>query len=118
LELITLFESLALKVVAAVAEIQFEPARHVGREPRTQTDLLPARDAHGVRPERLRGLPSRGRIRHNASMTTILHRIGWIGLTLIAAFLLFAVANDLRADRSTGIPVNHVGAFQALASTS
>jgi hypothetical protein len=51
-------------------------------------------------------------------MTKILHRIGWIGLTLISAFLLFAVANDLRADSSTGIPVDHAGAFQALAGQS
>jgi hypothetical protein len=51
-------------------------------------------------------------------MIKILHRVGWIGLTVIAAFLLFAVANDLRADRSTGIPVDHAGAFQALAGQS
>jgi hypothetical protein len=51
-------------------------------------------------------------------MTKILHRIGWIGLTVIAAFLLFAVANDLGADRSTGIPVDHAGAFHALAGQS
>jgi hypothetical protein len=64
------------------------------------------------------GLPSGWRRRHNISMTKILHRIGWIGLTLIAAFLLFAVANDLRADRSTGIPVDHAGAFQTVAGQS
>jgi hypothetical protein len=51
-------------------------------------------------------------------MTKILHRVGWIGLTLIAALLLFAVANDLRADRSPGIPVDHSGAFTALAGQS
>jgi hypothetical protein len=51
-------------------------------------------------------------------VTKVLHRVGWIGLTLIAAFLLFAVANDLRADHSTGIPVDHAGAFSALAGQS
>jgi hypothetical protein len=51
-------------------------------------------------------------------MTKVLHRVGWIGLTLIAAFLLFAVANDLRADHSTGLPVDHTGAFTAVAGQS
>jgi hypothetical protein len=51
-------------------------------------------------------------------MKKILHRIGWIGLTVIGAFLLFAVANDLRADRSAGIPVDHAGAFEAVAGQS
>lgn len=51
-------------------------------------------------------------------MTKVLHRVGWIGLVLIAAFLLFAVANDLRADHSTGIPVDHAGAFTAIAGQS
>jgi hypothetical protein len=51
-------------------------------------------------------------------MAKLLHRIGWIGLTAIAAFLLFAVANDLRADNTSGIPVDHTGAFTALAGRS
>jgi hypothetical protein len=51
-------------------------------------------------------------------MTKILHRIGWIGLTVMAAFLLFAVANDLRADHGSGIPVDHAGAFNNLAGQS
>jgi hypothetical protein len=51
-------------------------------------------------------------------VTRVLHRVGWIGLALTAAFLLFAVANDLRADHSTGIPVDHAGAFTALAGQS
>ena len=51
-------------------------------------------------------------------MAKLLHRIGWIGLTVIAAFLLFAVVNDLRADAASGIPVDHTGAFAALAGRS
>ncbi|MBO0881465.1 MAG: hypothetical protein J2P17_14185 [Mycobacterium sp.] len=51
-------------------------------------------------------------------MTKVLHRVGWIGLVLIAAFLLFAVANDLRADQGTGIPVDHAGAFTSIAGQS
>jgi len=51
-------------------------------------------------------------------MTKVLHRVGWIGLTLIGAFLLFAVANDLRADHGTGLPVDHTGAFAAVAGQS
>jgi hypothetical protein len=39
-------------------------------------------------------------------------------LTLIAAFLLFAVANDLRADHSTSLPFDHAGAFTAVAGQS
>jgi len=51
-------------------------------------------------------------------MTKVRHRVGWIGLTLIAAFPLFAVANDLRANQSTGLPVDHTGAFTAVAGQS
>jgi hypothetical protein len=47
----------------------------------------------------------------------LLHRVGWIGLTVVAGFLLFAVG-DLRADNATGIPVDHAGAFSALAGES
>jgi hypothetical protein len=39
-------------------------------------------------------------------------------LTVIAAFLLFAVVNDLRADSSTGIPVDHAGVFTTVAGRS
>src|SRR5690349_15506911 len=66
----------------------------------------------------IRGLSRRPRQGHNASVAKVLHRVGWIGLTLIAAFLLFAVANDLRADHSTGLPVDHTGAFTAVAGQS
>lgn len=51
-------------------------------------------------------------------MTRLLHRVGWIGLTVVGAFLLFAVANDLLADHSTGIPVDHTGAFANVAGQS
>lgn len=49
-----------------------------------------------------------------ASTDRILHRIGWIGLTVIGAFLLFAVTSDLVADHSTGIPADHRAAFSKL----
>lgn len=48
-------------------------------------------------------------------MPRTLHRIGWIGLTAVGAFLLFAVVSDLAADASAGIPTDHAGAFTALA---
>lgn len=51
-------------------------------------------------------------------MAKLLHHIGWIGLTVIAALLLFAVANDLRADNASGIPVDHTTAFTAVAGQS
>jgi hypothetical protein len=51
-------------------------------------------------------------------MARTLHRIGWIGLTVVGAFLLFAVVADLSADAGTGIPADHAGAFQALAGHS
>lgn len=44
-----------------------------------------------------------------------LHRVGWIGLTLVGAFMLFAVASDLAADHRSGIPVDHTGTFAKLA---
>jgi hypothetical protein len=50
-------------------------------------------------------------------MTTIA-AASTVGLTLIAALLLFAVANDLRADHSPGLPVDHSGAFTELAGRS
>lgn len=43
------------------------------------------------------------------SMTRILHRVGWIGLTLVGALMLFAVASDLAADHRSGLPTDDVG---------
>jgi hypothetical protein len=48
-------------------------------------------------------------------MTRLLHRIGWIGLTLVGALMVFAVASDLAADYKTGIPSDHAGTFSKLA---
>jgi hypothetical protein len=48
-------------------------------------------------------------------MTRVLHRIGWIGLTLVGALMLFAVASDLTADHRTGIPSDHAGTFAKFA---
>jgi hypothetical protein len=48
-------------------------------------------------------------------MARLLHRVGWIGLTLIGALMLFAVASDLAADRQTGIPGDHSGTYAKLA---
>jgi hypothetical protein len=48
-------------------------------------------------------------------MSRVLHRVGWIGSAIVGVFLLFAVAADLAADRSTGLPADHEGAFTALA---
>ncbi len=45
----------------------------------------------------------------------ILYRIGWIGLTVVGAFMLFAVASDLTADHGTGLPTDHAGTFTKLA---
>jgi hypothetical protein len=43
------------------------------------------------------------------------HTIGWIGLVVLAAFNLFAVASDLAADAGTGLPSDHSGTFAKLA---
>lgn len=51
-------------------------------------------------------------------MTKTLHRIGWIGLTLVGALMLFAVTSDLAADHRTGIPADHTGTFAKLAGRS
>jgi hypothetical protein len=51
-------------------------------------------------------------------VSTVLHRIGWIGLTVVAAFLLVAVASDLSTDHVTGLPSDHAGAFTAIAGRS
>ena len=48
-------------------------------------------------------------------MTKLLHRIGWIGLTLVGAFMVFAVVSDLTADHRTGLPTDHAGTFTKLA---
>jgi hypothetical protein len=47
-----------------------------------------------------------------------LHRIGWIGLTLVSVFMLVAVASDLTSDNSDGIPTDHAGTFTKLAGQS
>jgi hypothetical protein len=47
-------------------------------------------------------------------VSKILHRIGWIGLTVVGAFLLFAVAADLINDERIGLPADHTGAFAAI----
>jgi hypothetical protein len=44
----------------------------------------------------------------------LMHRIGWIGLTLVGCFMVFAVASDLRSDQSAGIPNDHAGTFEKL----
>lgn len=51
-------------------------------------------------------------------MRAALHRVGWIGLTIVGAFLVFAVAADLAADSSTGLPGDHTGAFLVIAGRS
>jgi hypothetical protein len=51
-------------------------------------------------------------------MTRVLHRIGWIGLTLVGALMLFAVASDLAADHTTGLPSDHAGTFANFAGQS
>jgi hypothetical protein len=51
-------------------------------------------------------------------VTKVLHRIGWIGLTVVGAFLLFAVAADLASDHRDGLPADHAGTFTALAGQS
>lgn len=51
-------------------------------------------------------------------MVKVLHRIGWIGLTVVGGFLLFAVAADLGSDARDGLPADHAGAFAALAGRS
>jgi hypothetical protein len=43
-----------------------------------------------------------------------LHRVGWVGMAVVGAFLLFAVAADLSSDRSAGLPADHEGAFTVL----
>jgi hypothetical protein len=51
-------------------------------------------------------------------MSRILHRIGWIGLTVVGALMVFAVASDLRSDHSPGLPQDHQGTFTAVAGQS
>ena len=48
----------------------------------------------------------------------VLHRIAWIGLTLVGAFMVFAVVSDLRSDHSAGIPNDHTGTFKKLTGQS
>lgn len=62
-------------------------------------------------------LAGRGERVHNAAVVKTLHRIGWIGLTLVGALLLLASLNDLRADRGTGLPVDHAGTLSTLAGS-
>lgn len=49
------------------------------------------------------------------SVAKALHRIGWIGRTLIGALMLFAVSSDLAADHRSGLPKDHAGTFTKLA---
>ncbi len=51
-------------------------------------------------------------------MLKVLHRIGWIGLTLVGGLLLLAVALDLSADHTSGLPGDHQGAFTSMAGQS
>lgn len=51
-------------------------------------------------------------------MSRILHRVGWIGLTLVGALMLFAVASDLSGDHGSGLPTDHAGTFTKLAGRS
>ena len=46
------------------------------------------------------------------------HTASWIGLLLLGAFNVFAVAADLAADAGTGLPSDHTGTFTKLAGTS
>jgi hypothetical protein len=55
------------------------------------------------------------RLSKEAAMTKVLHRIGWIGLTLVGALMVFAVVSDLTADHRTGLPTDHAGTFTKLA---
>src|SRR5215467_15131899 len=48
----------------------------------------------------------------------LMHRIGWPGLTVVGAFLVFAAASDLRSDQSAGIPNDHAGTFNKLTGQS
>ncbi len=41
----------------------------------------------------------------------------WILLLVLGAFYLFAALSDLASDARTGIPSDHLGAFQAIAGT-
>lgn len=48
-------------------------------------------------------------------MVKLLHRVGWIGLTVIGALLAFGVTADLVGDARDGLPADHAGVFTALA---
>jgi hypothetical protein len=49
---------------------------------------------------------------------SVWHTISWVGLVVLGAFNLFAVAIDLAADASSGLPSDHTGTFGRLAGTS
>lgn len=50
--------------------------------------------------------------------SAVQRRIGWIGLTLIGAFLLFASINDMLSDHANGLPSDHSGAFANVAGSA
>jgi hypothetical protein len=53
-----------------------------------------------------------------AAPAPVLLRIGWIGLTIIGLFFVFASLNDLRAIHTSGLPADHTTAFAKQAGTT
>jgi hypothetical protein len=71
----------------------------------------PWKDSFGVPCLRRRGNQRKG----GRLVVRVAHRVGWIGLTLVAVLLMFAVVSDLAADSRSRLPADHAGAFAALA---
>jgi hypothetical protein len=44
--------------------------------------------------------------------------VAWVLLLVLGGFFVFAALSDLAADARTGLPSDHVGAFQAVAGVS